>query len=204
MNTKKGMPPVDLGPSGLTVARAIAHHRQEQGLTYAELERRTEQIGHKVGTVALRRIEAFARRVDVDDLTSLAVALRVSPVDLLTHIPPEQPFPDELTVVTGLGPDFPPAELAAWMAGKTGVTTQERIVYWELAIAEIEEGGRLAAEKVREAREQCDQDPRSLDLIKRAHDAEGDLAISHRALDMAHRRLALLKEEAGEAWKGTD
>lgn len=199
MNTKKGMPPVDLGPSGLTVARAIAHHRQQQGLTYAELERRTEQIGHKVGTVALRRIEAHARRVDVDDLTALAVALRVSPVDLLTHIPPEKPLPDEITVVTGLRPDFPPAELAAWMAGKTGVTTQERIVYWNQALVEIEDGRRLAAEEIREARERCDQDPRSLDLIERAHNAESDLAIIHRARDMARRRLWLLKEETGEA-----
>lgn len=83
MTEKKGMKRIDLGPTGERVAEQIARLRGEKNLTYAALEKRLEEGGHKIPALGLRRIEAKARHVSVDDLTAIAVALDVSPLTLL-------------------------------------------------------------------------------------------------------------------------
>ncbi|MFF3179952.1 helix-turn-helix domain-containing protein [Rhodococcus pyridinivorans] len=72
-----------LGPVGRVAASNIRRLRQEQNLTYAELSRRLDELGRPIATLGLSRIESEARRIDIDDLVGLAVALGVSPVTLL-------------------------------------------------------------------------------------------------------------------------
>jgi transcriptional regulator with XRE-family HTH domain len=73
----------DIGPTGLTVRAAIAHRREQLGMTYAQLSRRLIRNGRDLAPLALRRIETGKRRIDVDDLVSLAAALECSPITLL-------------------------------------------------------------------------------------------------------------------------
>ena len=73
----------DLGPTGEHVAHTVRKFREARNLGYAELSRRLATVGRKIPPLALRRIEAGERRVDVDDLVALALALDVAPVALL-------------------------------------------------------------------------------------------------------------------------
>jgi transcriptional regulator with XRE-family HTH domain len=72
-----------IGPAGDVLRRNLARIRAGKGLSYAELSRRLATGGRALPPLSLARIEAGRRRVDLDDLMSLAVALDVSPVDLL-------------------------------------------------------------------------------------------------------------------------
>lgn len=75
--------PKEHGPTSGRVAAALKRIRQEQGLSYAELARRLADTGHPILDTGLMKIEKGQRRVDVDDLTALAVALGVTPNRLL-------------------------------------------------------------------------------------------------------------------------
>lgn len=100
MTEKKGMKRIDLGPTGERVAEQVARLRDEKNLTYAGLEQRLESGGHKIPALGLRRIEAKARNVSVDDLTALAVALEVSPLTLLLPLHGDEQ-PNSVTGVQG-------------------------------------------------------------------------------------------------------
>ena len=52
-------------------------------ITQGELSSRLEALGRPIPTASIGRLESGDRRVDVDDLMALAVALEVSPVALL-------------------------------------------------------------------------------------------------------------------------
>ena len=78
---------IELGPSGRTVAENVKRIREFKRLTYTDLSRRVGELGRTIPPLAIRRIEESARRVDVDDLMALAVALDVNPNALL--------FPDD-------------------------------------------------------------------------------------------------------------
>lgn len=71
------------GPTSNTVRENISHFRVDLGMTYADLARELERRGHGIPPLGLRRIEAGERRVDVDDLVALALALNVNPHALL-------------------------------------------------------------------------------------------------------------------------
>lgn len=72
-----------MGPVGSTVAEQVRLHRERVGMSYAELSRQLLKDGRIIPPLGLSRIEAGLRRVDADDLVSLAVALGVSPISLL-------------------------------------------------------------------------------------------------------------------------
>lgn len=57
--------------------------REQRRLGYAELSRKLAEMGREIPPLGLRRIESGERRVDVDDLVALALALDVSPLALL-------------------------------------------------------------------------------------------------------------------------
>jgi transcriptional regulator with XRE-family HTH domain len=90
---------IDLGPTGMTVAHNIRRLRESQRFGYTELSRALSDLGREIPALGLRRIEAGARRVDVDDLMALAVALGVSPATLLA---PDTTVGDEMVLATGL------------------------------------------------------------------------------------------------------
>lgn len=72
-----------LGATGETVRINIRRLREAQNLGYAAFSRRLKDIGRTIPELGLRRIEEGDRRVDVDDLMALSVALGVSPLALL-------------------------------------------------------------------------------------------------------------------------
>lgn len=72
-----------LGPTGETVRDNIREFRERADLTFAEMSRRLKAAGRPIPPLGLRRIESGERRVDVDDLTAIAVVLDVAPVRLM-------------------------------------------------------------------------------------------------------------------------
>ncbi len=65
------------------LAANISRLRKAKKLTFAELSARTEEIGQPIAILGLRRIERAERRVDYDDLLTLAIALGVHPINLM-------------------------------------------------------------------------------------------------------------------------
>jgi transcriptional regulator with XRE-family HTH domain len=75
---------LDLGPFGDILRTNLSDRRHALGLTAQELANRTRGAARPIGRSAVSEVERGARRVDVDDLVTLAIALETSPVDLLT------------------------------------------------------------------------------------------------------------------------
>lgn len=73
--------PREPGPASRRVAENL--RRLRGGLSYAELSRRLARTGHHILDTGLLKIEKGERRVDVDDLTALAIALGTTPNRLL-------------------------------------------------------------------------------------------------------------------------
>ena len=88
------------GPTGETVRTNVKRLREARNLSLRGLAQLTADFGYPLGHSAINQIEKGARRVDVDDLFILAVALDVSPITLLM---PRADRPDEQVTVTGLG-----------------------------------------------------------------------------------------------------
>lgn len=106
---------IELGPTGRTVAENVKRVRDGRSLNYADLSRKLVQLGRAISPLAVRRIEDGSRRVDVDDLMALAVALGVPPNSLL--LPHADPSPE--TSGTGVGAvEF--REVWAWANGSAG------------------------------------------------------------------------------------
>lgn len=77
---------VELGPTGKTVAHNVARIRKTQDLTLRDVADRLADTDRPLAHNTISEIERGARRVDVDDLVALAVALNCSPLALL--LPP--------------------------------------------------------------------------------------------------------------------
>jgi transcriptional regulator with XRE-family HTH domain len=76
-----------------------------------ELSEKMSDIGRPIPPLGLHRIENGERRVDVDDLMALAVALKVSPVTLLM---PDTSSKDAEVAVTGL-PTYSAEQIWTWL-----------------------------------------------------------------------------------------
>ena len=96
------------GPTAERVAANVRILRQERGLGLAQLSELMSEAGQGVSLGALSKLENGDRRVDVDDLMALAVALDVSPARLLL---PATANPDE---EIGLTPETTVSEREAW------------------------------------------------------------------------------------------
>jgi transcriptional regulator with XRE-family HTH domain len=70
-----------VGDAGMVAANNVQRLRGD--MSYAELGRRLEEIGHPIPTLGLRRMEKGQRRIDVDDLVALAQVFGVSPLGIL-------------------------------------------------------------------------------------------------------------------------
>lgn len=78
------------GPVATHVSQNLAELRRKRGMSLAQLsEVMTSTAGRPILASGLGKIETGERRVDVDDLVALAMALDVSPVRLL--LPRPQP-----------------------------------------------------------------------------------------------------------------
>ncbi|MET9564305.1 TIR domain-containing protein [Streptomyces tauricus] len=72
-----------LGPTGARVADRLTELRRARELTQGQLTEKLRELGRPIAVAALSKIEKGLRRVDTDDLIALALALDVSPNELL-------------------------------------------------------------------------------------------------------------------------
>lgn len=158
MGTSGGFKALDLGPTGRHVAAQVARWRNARGLSYAALGARLEDAGWPVPVLGLRRIEAGARRVSVDDLLALAVALEISPFDLLTSHNSDD-------AATAVPSDVVQAELLAWARKDSGLSREDRLDYWlhqsRRLMDELEEWDRFEAEAKNSAARKLASDRRT-------------------------------------------
>jgi transcriptional regulator with XRE-family HTH domain len=105
---------------GANVRDAVARRRRALNLGYAELSRRLADGGRDIPPLGLRRIESGDRRVDVDDLTALAVALKVSPVTLLMPGMPGATDGAEMVAVSGAESKVSASLLWLWLRASNG------------------------------------------------------------------------------------
>nr|VDG61807.1 Uncharacterised protein [Streptococcus thermophilus] len=191
--TPKDMKPLELGPTGFAVADAVRKYRQNNDYTYAQLEQRLTEIGHRIPVLGLRRIEAAARRVDMDDFIALAAALNASPMALLANVPAEAPTP-EYQMATGLPDDVGPQEFQAWVRGETDMSLKGRTEYWKREIQRIERAMERDQQEIARLREDLTQHPGDPDLLGRLHWAEGREVDGNKAYSEAEKLLADLQE----------
>jgi transcriptional regulator with XRE-family HTH domain len=101
-----------------TVSVNVKRLRTRKNLGLRALARKLEEVGRPLRHSAIDQIEKGTRRVDVDDLVALALALDTSPMGLLL---PHGDDPAELVPVGGN--DKVPAErFWRWLRGEVSVT----------------------------------------------------------------------------------
>lgn len=108
----------DTGPSAETAAANLKRLREAKNLTYTELSKRMAANGRTLSPLAVRRIEEGDRRIDVDDLMSLSIALDVSPTYFL--MPATEAEEDDVTV-TGKVDPLPAKQLYEFLHGEHGL-----------------------------------------------------------------------------------
>lgn len=75
--------PMKQGPTTTRVQNNLKTLRKARGLDLADVSARLSELGHPISVSVLSKIEVGNRRIDVDDLVALALALNVSPTRLL-------------------------------------------------------------------------------------------------------------------------
>ncbi|MBF6358380.1 helix-turn-helix domain-containing protein [Nocardia higoensis] len=100
---------VEIGPIGHAVRENLVRLRADQGLTLRALADLLTPTGQPLSHNAISEIERGARRVDVDDLVALALALQVSPLALL--------LPHENSEVSPGGEVYPQQRIWNWALG---------------------------------------------------------------------------------------
>lgn len=123
MSSTGGARKIELGPTGRRVAQRVHEVRLARGLTFVDLAGRLEDLGWNIPEIGLRRIESEARRVTVDDLFALSVALEVSPLDLLLGGTWHEG-------ATALPDDVNSDEARAWVAHGVALDHDSRLDYW--------------------------------------------------------------------------
>jgi transcriptional regulator with XRE-family HTH domain len=74
---------VQPGPTSKRVSENIERLRRVRGLSQAQLANELTRVGRPMLDTAVSKMERGTRRIDVDDLVAIALALNVSPVALL-------------------------------------------------------------------------------------------------------------------------
>lgn len=101
----------DYGETAKTVAGNVVRLRGDA--TWTQLSERLRELADwNLTPVALKNIEDEKRRVTVDDLAALAVALNVSPITLLM---PMTDSPDKMVQATGMDSDMSARRLWLWL-----------------------------------------------------------------------------------------
>lgn len=106
---------IERGPTSERVAANVKAVREARRLSLEALSQRMGEIGRPILRTGLAKIESGERRVDVDDLMALAIALQVTPNRLLLISPvPDQVDPLESPGYPWLAPKFVLAHPEAW------------------------------------------------------------------------------------------
>lgn len=72
-----------IGPGGQAVLTKVRHLRNKRGLSLRALAAETVKTGRTLRADTINKMELGMRRIDVDDLFTLAEALGVTPAQLL-------------------------------------------------------------------------------------------------------------------------
>lgn len=128
--------PKESGPSGKRVAANLRELRKARGFDLAGLAARMDELGQPVGLSALSKIENRQRRVDVDDLVALAVALDVSPSRLLLSATADPDAQIDLTPRTTVSE----RDAWGWAAGSDPLPQESG------RVLDLDRVGRFAAE----------------------------------------------------------
>lgn len=151
----------ETGATASTVAANVRRLRTAQNLSYTQLSDRL--VDWSISPVAIRRVEDEERRVDVDDLVALAVALDVSPLTLLT---PVADTPEQIVSATSQA-DVAAVDLWMWMrtelpVRKTAADVMENLEFqwrakpsWQLP--EIADRVQMTTEAVRRMADEHDR-----------------------------------------------
>lgn len=78
---------ISIGPAGRRLAANVLALRKARGLNQPQLAARMQEQGRAVHATVVSKIEQRDRRVDVDDLVAIAIALGVTPNRLLLEVP---------------------------------------------------------------------------------------------------------------------
>lgn len=119
----------EYGPTAQRVAANVRTLREARGWSLGALSTRLTDLGQPIGIGVLSKLELGQRRVDVDDLTALAVALDVAPSRLLLSAGAD--VAEQVALTPGLS--VSEAEAWAWAAGdsplsdKGGVFDLDRV-----------------------------------------------------------------------------
>lgn len=113
---------MELGATGMAVAHNVKRIREAANMTYTEVSKALAGLNRPISPLAVRRIEDGERRVDVDDLMALALALRVAPVTLL--FPSTRGKADKV-LVTGLESPVAAEALWKWMVAESPIVPWE-------------------------------------------------------------------------------
>lgn len=107
------MPSIHTGPINEMARANLKRIREERGVSQRELSERLSKLGHPILASGIGRIEQGARRLDVDDLVALSIALSVSPLQLL--LPPERRSDSRISLTDAV--DVTTQVAWAWMLG---------------------------------------------------------------------------------------
>ncbi len=102
------------GQTAVTVSENIRRVMTARGLSYEDLSRELGRIGRPILATGLVKVVNGTRRVDVDDLLALSIALRVNPSTLL--LPPSTGR-DETYNLTGAS-SVPAHQVWDWADGQ--------------------------------------------------------------------------------------
>jgi transcriptional regulator with XRE-family HTH domain len=112
-----------LDATGTTVRKNIRRIRDELGISGPELSEQLRTLNRPIPPLGISRIENGQRRVDVDDLVAIAVALGVSPVTLLMPRIEAVGPSDEVTV-TGADDSLRAQDVWEWLAANYPLTNK--------------------------------------------------------------------------------
>lgn len=121
-----------LDSTGETVRSNLRRIRDRQGISGPDLSAKLIDLGRPIPPLGIHRIEAGKRRVDVDDLMALAVALQVSPISLLMPVSDD---PEAQVTATGVGP-LTAYELLSWLRANGPLQRQARTANMRLSLPE--------------------------------------------------------------------
>jgi len=120
-----------MGATGRDVALNLKRIRTAAGLTQAELSARISDLGYKILPASIGKIETQDRRVEVDDLMVLAVALDVSPLGLMM---PWTSRPTDTVELTAHSGHVLAYDVWRWAMGSVPIETREQ---YEDALSDV-------------------------------------------------------------------
>lgn len=180
---------VSLDTTGRHVRDAVKNLRKAAGLTHQQV---TDRTGGAISRTAISDIERGVRKVDVDDLMHLALALDVSPLDLLL---PERTDPGAHPI-TGTTPRQT-RELWAWATEGGALTGPGATMRWQVLNTlrtTLDRQSREYAERMTEIAHWH----RLVQILTEALHADNDARSPYlnRRLDEAHQNLEVAEAQA--------